>query len=78
MKNLSSDCPVKTVYSYKMGILNFWCEYNSNGFIRIFCDGEPKTICNIKKNKVEKYKSNLEFSLKSMNVDFRKSDIFNY
>lgn len=78
MKNLLSECPVKTTYSFKIGQLNFWEEYNANGFIRIFCDGEPKTIEYIAKSKVEKYKRNLEANLKSMNVEFRKSDIFNY
>lgn len=78
MENLLSDCPVKTTYSFKIGQLNFWCEYNANGLHRSFTDGEPKTIEYIAKNKVEKYKRNLEANLKSINVEFRKSDIFNY
>lgn len=78
MKNLLTDCSVKTTYSFKIGQCNFWEEYNANGFIRIFCDGEPKTIEYIAKNKVEKAKSRLEANLKSMNVEFRKSEIFNY
>lgn len=78
MENLLSDCPVKTIYSFKIGDCNFWSEYNSSGLIRLFTDGEPKTIENIAKSKVEKCKLKLESNLKSMNVEFRKSEIFNY
>lgn len=73
-----SDCPVKTTYSYKIGQFNFWTEYNADGLFRSFTDGEPKTIEYIPKNKIEKYKTNFEANLKSMNVEFRKSEIFNY